>query len=83
MVKSIFDELAKPEPKNDFTIGIYDDVSHKSLDYDSNYRVSVVKGSMSAVFYGLGSDGTVYLMIQILLWTGIQEIIRKQMFSHH
>ncbi|HJL65266.1 MAG: pyruvate:ferredoxin (flavodoxin) oxidoreductase [Arenicellales bacterium] len=59
MVKSIFDELTKPEPKNDFTVGIYDDVSHKSLDYDRNYRVSVVKGSMSAVFYGLGSDGTV------------------------
>lgn len=59
MVKSIFDALLKPEPKNDFTIGIEDDVSHLSLDYDSSYRVLGSEGSMSAVFYGLGSDGTV------------------------
>ncbi|MEK6716076.1 MAG: pyruvate:ferredoxin (flavodoxin) oxidoreductase, partial [candidate division NC10 bacterium] len=34
MIKAVFDELAKPQPKNHFTVGIYDDVTHTSLDYD-------------------------------------------------
>lgn len=58
MVKSIFEELAKPEPKNHFTVGINDDVSHSSLDYDPIFDIepdNVTRG----VFWGLGSDGTV------------------------
>ena len=58
MAKAVFDNLSQPEPKNHFTIGIYDDVSGTSLDYDPEFSVepdSVVR----ALFYGLGSDGTV------------------------
>lgn len=58
MVKAVFDELNKAQPKNHFTIGINDDVSHTSLDYDHNFiieREDVVR----ALFYGLGADGTV------------------------
>lgn len=57
MVKAIFDELAKAEPKNHFTIGINDDVTHTSLDYDP--EISVEKDNFNSVFYGLGADGTV------------------------
>ena len=58
MVKGIFDELLKSEPKNHFTIGINDDVTHTSLDYDPSFEV-LGKGVVQAMFYGLGSDGTV------------------------
>jgi pyruvate-ferredoxin/flavodoxin oxidoreductase len=57
MVKGIFDELKKEEPKNHFTIGINDDVTHTSLPYDPEF--SVEKTTFNAMFYGLGSDGTV------------------------
>ena len=58
MAVAVFDELAKPSPKNHFTVGILDDVTHLSLDYDPNLSTEgddVVR----AVFFGLGSDGTV------------------------
>jgi pyruvate-ferredoxin/flavodoxin oxidoreductase len=58
MLKAVFDELAKPSPKNHFTVGIHDDVAGTSLSYDPGFSTesaSVVR----AVFYGLGSDGTV------------------------
>ena len=58
MVKGIFDELAKKAPKNHFTIGINDDVSHSSLDYDAKFSTEDPK-TVRALFYGLGSDGTV------------------------
>ena len=58
MVKGIFDELGKPSPKNHFTIGINDDVSHSSLDYDPAFSTEDPK-TVRALFYGLGSDGTV------------------------
>jgi pyruvate-ferredoxin/flavodoxin oxidoreductase len=58
MVKGVFDELLKPSPKNRFTIGINDDVSHSSLDYDVNFHTEDPK-TVRALFYGLGSDGTV------------------------
>ncbi|MGA3079054.1 MAG: pyruvate:ferredoxin (flavodoxin) oxidoreductase [Bryobacteraceae bacterium] len=58
MVKGIFDEMSKPKPKNHFTIGILDDVGHTSLDYDPAYS-SEVPGTVRALFYGLGADGTV------------------------
>src|ERR1022692_3413803 len=58
MVKGVFDELAKPAPKNHFTIGINDDVNHSSLDYDPNFSTEDPK-TVRALFYGLGSDGTV------------------------
>jgi pyruvate-ferredoxin/flavodoxin oxidoreductase len=58
MVKGIFDELTKTAPKNHFTIGIDDDVSHSSLSYDASFSTEDPK-TVRALFYGLGSDGTV------------------------
>jgi pyruvate-ferredoxin/flavodoxin oxidoreductase len=58
MVKGVYDELLKPNPKNHFTIGINDDVTHTSLDYDPDYSTEA-PGTVRALFYGLGADGTV------------------------
>ncbi len=58
MAKAVFDELAKPESKNHFTVGINDDVSHTSLEVDSSFSLES-EGMVSCVFFGLGSDGTV------------------------
>ncbi|MFN7995830.1 MAG: pyruvate:ferredoxin (flavodoxin) oxidoreductase [Bryobacteraceae bacterium] len=58
MVKGIFDEMSKPRPKNHFTIGILDDVGNTSLEYDPKFS-SEVPGTVRALFYGLGADGTV------------------------
>ena len=58
MVKGVYDELTKFEPKNHFTIGINDDVSHSSLLYDPAFSTEDPK-TVRALFYGLGSDGTV------------------------
>lgn len=58
MVKAVFDELKKDKPKNHFTIGINDDVSHTSIDYDKNFTIEI-DGLFCGLFYGLGADGTV------------------------
>jgi len=58
MAKAVFDELKKDRPKSRFTVGINDDVSHTSLDYDADFNIDP-PGVQSAIFYGLGSDGTV------------------------
>ncbi|MBV6477503.1 MAG: Pyruvate-flavodoxin oxidoreductase [Ignavibacteria bacterium] len=58
MVKSIFDELKKNEPKNHFTIGINDDVTYTSLDFDKSFEIKH-EAQTNCMFYGLGSDGTV------------------------
>jgi pyruvate-ferredoxin/flavodoxin oxidoreductase len=58
MAKAVFDELSKPEPKNHFTVGINDDVSHTSLKVDNSFSIES-EGMVSCVFFGLGSDGTV------------------------
>ncbi|MBK8618470.1 MAG: pyruvate:ferredoxin (flavodoxin) oxidoreductase [Anaerolineales bacterium] len=58
MTRAVFDELSKPEPKNHFTLGINDDVSHTSLEVDSSFSLES-EGMVSCVFFGLGSDGTV------------------------
>ncbi|MGV8908272.1 MAG: pyruvate:ferredoxin (flavodoxin) oxidoreductase [Propionicimonas sp.] len=57
MAKAVFDELSKAEPKPRFTVGIVDDVTHLSLTPDCNFRVP--DDHLAAVFFGLGSDGTV------------------------
>lgn len=57
MVKAIYDELGKDKPKNHFTIGINDDVTHTSLEVGE--RLKTVKNTFNCMFYGLGSDGTV------------------------
>jgi pyruvate-ferredoxin/flavodoxin oxidoreductase len=58
MIKAVFDELARPRPKNHFTVGIVDDVTHTSLEYDPSFSTED-PATIRAVFYGLGSDGTV------------------------
>ncbi len=58
MIKGIFDELAKDKPKNHFMVGIDDDVTGASLAYDPAFSVED-KETHRALFYGLGSDGTV------------------------
>jgi pyruvate-ferredoxin/flavodoxin oxidoreductase len=58
MVKAVYDELLKKSPKNHFTIGIQDDVTHTSLDFDPEFSTEV-PGTVRALFYGLGADGTV------------------------
>jgi pyruvate-ferredoxin/flavodoxin oxidoreductase len=58
MVKAVFDELKKSSPKNHFTIGINDDVTHTSLDYDPRFSIADPR-TKRCVFFGLGSDGTV------------------------
>ncbi|MFA7270054.1 MAG: pyruvate:ferredoxin (flavodoxin) oxidoreductase [Sterolibacterium sp.] len=59
MIKAVFDELAKAAPKNQFTVGINDDLSHTSLAWDDSFTVDAAQGVVRAMFYGLGSDGTV------------------------
>ena len=59
MIKPIFDELAATRPKRHFTVGIYDDVTHLSLPIDPAFRAPRPAGEVQAVFFGLGSDGTV------------------------
>ena len=58
MVRAVFDELAKPQPKNSFTVGINDDVSNSSLSYDPSFSIEG-DNTVSCVFWGLGADGTV------------------------
>ncbi len=58
MVKSVFDNLSEEQPKNHFTVGIHDDVNHTSLDFDPAFDIESDK-VVRAMFYGLGSDGTV------------------------
>ena len=58
MVKAVFDNLAKDEPKNHFTIGIIDDVTNTSLEWDEEWDIER-DDVYRAIFYGLGSDGTV------------------------
>jgi pyruvate-ferredoxin/flavodoxin oxidoreductase len=58
MVARIFEELTKSAPQNHFTIGINDDVTHTSLDYDAEFSTESAD-TVRAMFYGLGADGTV------------------------
>jgi len=58
MVKAVFDNLDDDRPKSGFTVGIIDDVTNTSLDVDESFEISD-EGYFSAMFWGLGSDGTV------------------------
>lgn len=59
MIKAVYDELKQEKPKNNFTIGINDDVTFSSLDFDASFRTDAKSDTFQAMFYGLGSDGTV------------------------
>jgi pyruvate-ferredoxin/flavodoxin oxidoreductase len=58
MVKGVFDEMKKANPKNHFTVGINDDVTHSSVEYDPNVTTEP-DDVVRAMFFGLGADGTV------------------------
>jgi len=58
MVKAVFDNMASAAPKNHFTIGINDDVTHTSLAFDPNFDIEPAN-TVRALFFGLGADGTV------------------------
>jgi pyruvate-ferredoxin/flavodoxin oxidoreductase len=58
MVQGIFAELAKYKPKKHFTVGIVDDVTHTSIDYDPDFSTED-PDTVRALFFGLGADGTV------------------------
>ncbi len=58
MVRGIYDELAKENPKNHFTVGIVEDVTNSSLEYDHDFS-SEHPSTIRCLFYGLGADGTV------------------------
>ncbi len=58
MIKAVFDNLAVAKPKNHFTVGIVDDVTNTSLDWDPSFSTENPK-TVRALFYGLGADGTV------------------------
>ena len=58
MVKGVYDEMGKAEPKTHFTIGIHDDVSHTSIEWDPSFEI-LGDDVVQAMFFGLGADGTV------------------------
>jgi len=58
MVKAVLDELKKSEARNHFVVGINEDITHSSLDYDPNFSVEHPE-TVRCLFFGLGSDGTV------------------------
>jgi pyruvate-ferredoxin/flavodoxin oxidoreductase len=58
MVKSVFDEMKKDDPKNHFSVGIIDDVTFNSLPFDHNFTTEPSR-QVRALFWGLGADGTV------------------------
>ncbi|MEZ4860082.1 MAG: pyruvate:ferredoxin (flavodoxin) oxidoreductase [Caldilineaceae bacterium] len=58
LINGIFAELAKAKPKNHFTVGINDDVTHTHLDFDPTFDIEP-EATVRAIFWGLGSDGTV------------------------
>ncbi len=58
MIYAVYKNLEQKQPKNHFTIGIYDDITNTSLDFSTQYNAAP-EGTISCKFYGLGSDGTV------------------------
>ena len=82
MVARIFDELSKPEPKNGFTIGINDDVTNTSLTVEEHIYTMPPKISQ-AVFYGMGSDGTVGATKMAAKIIGDAENLYAQAYFHY
>ncbi len=58
MIKAVFDNMTSVQPKNHFTVGIVDDVTHTSLDVKTGFNPAP-EGTIAAKFWGLGADGTV------------------------
>jgi pyruvate-ferredoxin/flavodoxin oxidoreductase len=77
MVAGVFDELGRERPKRRFTIGITDDVSGTSLSYDSSFDIERAE-TVRAVFFGLGSDGTVGANKNTIKILGSEESLHAQ-----
>ena len=77
MVAGIFTELAREQPRRRFTIGITDDVSGTSLPYDPSLDIEP-PGTVRAVFFGLGSDGTVGANKNTIKILGSEEELNAQ-----
>ena len=76
MAKAVLDELNESRPKRRFTVGIVDDVSHSSLAYDPSFTTD--DSDTRAVFFGLGSDGTVSANKSIVKIIGEQADLEAQ-----
>ncbi len=77
MVAGVFEEMKKERPKRRFTVGITDDVSGTSLDYDASLDIEPPK-TVRAVFFGLGSDGTVGANKNTIKILGSEEALHAQ-----
>jgi pyruvate-ferredoxin/flavodoxin oxidoreductase len=82
MVKGVYDELAKDRPKNSFTVGIIDDVTHTSIDYDPAFIVEK-PGVYQAMFYGQGGDGTVGSNKNSVQIIGQEGSLKSQAFFYY
>ncbi len=82
MVKAVFDELSAAAPRHGFTVGIDDDVTHLSLDYDATLDV-VPADVAECLFYGMGSDGTVGATRQAAGIIGATEGMYAQAYFHY
>ena len=77
MVAGVFAELAREQPRRRFTIGIDDDVSGTSVDYDPSFDIES-PDTVRAVFFGLGSDGTVSANKNTIKILGSEEGLHAQ-----
>ncbi len=77
MVAGVFEELGRERPKRRFTIGITDDVSGTSLEYDASLDIEPPE-TVRAVFFGLGSDGTVGANKNTIKILGSEEELHAQ-----
>jgi pyruvate-ferredoxin/flavodoxin oxidoreductase len=82
MAKAVFDELGKPKPKNHFTVGIIDDVSHTSVDVDHSFIVEE-PGMFQAMFFGQGGDGTVGSNKNTVQIIGQESSLQSQAFFYY
>ena len=79
MVAGVFEELAREKPRRRFTVGIIDDVSKTSLDYDASLDIEP-EDTVRAVFFGLGSDGTVGANKNTIKILGAEENLNAQAY---
>ena len=82
MVMAVFDEMSRQQPRRRFTVGITDDVSHLSLDVDTTDDLTP-PDMHQAIFYGMGSDGTVGATRQITQIAGSEEGLYAQAYFHY
>lgn len=77
MAAGVFTELAREQPRRRFTVGIDDDVSGSSVDYDPTFDIESPE-TVQAVFFGLGSDGTVSANKNTIKILGAEEGMHAQ-----